>query len=261
MSLGNFLGSVGGAVGGLFGDAIGGTITGAAIGSGLGSIGSDLGTGMGLIGSGKGLYDSFNNTSLKNQMKYDQFKSELDYQYWSRKMSNRHTLEVGDLRQAGLNPILSANSAGSVASAIPNGAIPETSSQQSVAGAAREANRINAMVGESTSAKNVADAQAQIMNAETQRMQTLGNLSLQKTQAVVNNALKGWYVTQASNLSRYPSNNGRIERELRGVGRIIGDSTESLLRSLGVNSAGALDSSYHVHVPGTNRSYSGLGTD
>ena len=92
MSLGNFLGSVGGAIGGLFGDAIGGTITGATLGSGLGSIGSALGTGMGLVGSAKGLYDSFNNTSLKNQMKYDQFKSELDYQYWSRKMSNRHTL-------------------------------------------------------------------------------------------------------------------------------------------------------------------------
>jgi hypothetical protein len=111
-ALANIAGSIGGSIAGMFGgDAIGGTISGANFGSGLSNILGSAGNMLGFVNSAKGTYDSFNNTSLKNQMKYDQFKSELDYQYWSRKMSNRHTLEVGDLRQAGLNPILSANSA------------------------------------------------------------------------------------------------------------------------------------------------------
>lgn len=245
MSLGNFLGSVGGAIGGLFGDAIGGTITGATLGSGLGSLGSALGAGIGLIGSGKGLYDSFNNTSLKNQMAYDQYRAELDYQYWSRKMSNRHTLEVGDLRQAGLNPILSANSAGSVASAIPNGSIPETSSQQSAAGAAREANRINAMIGETTSAKNLAEAQASIMNAETGRM--VGIASARRS-----NAEAGLANTRSSNELAYPNNQPSLFKYINSGKQLVEDLFD---RNYGLpsNASPARRQRYEVFINGVGR--------
>ena len=245
MSLANVLGSIGGSIGGFFGDSIGGAITGATIGSSLGPIGSALGTGMGLIGSAKGLYDSFNNTSLKNQMKYDQFKSELDYQYWTKKMSNRHTLEVGDLRQAGLNPILSANSAGSVASAIPNGAIPETSSQQSAAGAAREANRINAMIGETTSAKNLAEAQATLMNAETGRMAGIAAAKRSIAEAGLAN-------TRSSNELAYPNNQPSLFKYINSGKQLVEDLFD---RNYGLpsNASPARKQRYEVFINGVGR--------
>lgn len=230
--------------------------------------GSGIGNLLGFGSDALGFYNDLTGNSAEQQKELMAYQAQIQNESWKYQMSNRHQLEVGDLRNAGLNPILSANSAGGIAAAIPNGALADSDSarygaRSSAALARQNAEQVASLIqtNASTQARNEAEAKATLMNSETQRMQTLGNLSLQKTQALVNNALKGWYVTQASNLSRYPSNNGRIERELRGVGRIIDDSTESLLRSLRVNSAGALDSTYHVHVPGTNRSYSGFGTD
>lgn len=50
--------------------------------------------------------------SSANSMNYQMFKENQDWQ--ERMFKNRHTYEVADLRNAGLNPVLSANSAGSV---------------------------------------------------------------------------------------------------------------------------------------------------
>lgn len=239
-----------------------------AVGSIFGGSGESSNTsnwGLGPVGN------TFANTALGIYANRKQFSDQVRLMEIQSRLNReeygmRHQLEVDDLRKAGLNPILSANSAGSIAG-VSGASAGDMSSSIDRASSSTQRSQQNelykAQMAELASrvGLNSASSQAQVMNAETQRMQTLGNLSLQKTQALVNNALKGWYVTQATNLSRYPSNNGRIERELRGVGRIIGDSTESLLRSLGANSAGSLDSTYRVHVPGTNRSYQGLGVD
>ena len=124
MSLGNFLGSVGGAIGGLFGDAIGGTITGATLGSGIGGIGDILGFGSDALG----LYNDLTGNSAKIQKELMAYQAQLQNASWKYQMSNRHQLEVGDLRNAGLNPILSANSAGGIAAGIPNGALADSDS-------------------------------------------------------------------------------------------------------------------------------------
>lgn len=47
-----------------------------------------------------------------NDLNYLMFRENLDWQ--ERMYKNRHTMEVEDLRRAGLNPVLSANNAGSV---------------------------------------------------------------------------------------------------------------------------------------------------
>lgn len=245
-ALANIAGSIGGSIAGMFGgDAIGGTISGANFGSGLSNILGSAGNMLGLVNSAKGTYDSFNNTSLKNQMKYDQFKSELDYQYWSKKMSNRHTLEVGDLRQAGLNPILSANSAGSVASAIPNGAIPESSSQQSLSASAREQNRINAMIGETTSAKNLAEAEAALMNAETGRMAGAAAAKRSIAEAGLAN-------TRSSNELAYPNNQPSLFKYINSGKQLIEDLFD---RNYGLpsNASPARRQRYEVFINGVGR--------
>lgn len=50
--------------------------------------------------------------SAANSLNYQMFKENMEFQ--ERMYKNRHTYEVEDLRRAGLNPVLSANTAGAV---------------------------------------------------------------------------------------------------------------------------------------------------
>ena len=206
MSLGNFLGSVGGAIGGLFGDAIGGTITGATLGSGLGSIGSSLGSLVGFGSDALGLFNDLTGNSAKVQKELMAYQAQLQNASWKYQMSNRHQLEVGDLRNAGLNPILSANSAGAISAGIPNGALADSDSarynaRSSAALARQNAAQVASLVqtNASTQARNEAEAKAAIMNAESNRMSAVAGANR-------NNAEAGYAAVRSKNEALYPSN-------------------------------------------------------
>ena len=90
--------------------------------------GSGIGDLMGFGSDAFGLYNDLTGNSAKVQKKLMAYQAQLQNESWKYQMSNRHQLEVGDLRNAGLNPILSANSAGSVAAGIPNGSLADSDS-------------------------------------------------------------------------------------------------------------------------------------
>ena len=78
------------------------------MGFSLGSIGKSIGGSLG--GLGGGLADIFNN---ERSMDYNSDEAAMQREFAMKVYKNRHQWEVEDLRKAGLNPILSANSGAS----------------------------------------------------------------------------------------------------------------------------------------------------
>lgn len=159
------------------------------------------------FGSGAlGLYNDLTGNSAKQQMELMRYQSQLQNESWKYQMSNRHQLEVGDLRNAGLNPILSANSAGSVAAGIPNGALADSDSarynaRSSAALARQNAQQVASLIqtNASTQARNEAEAKAAMMNAESNRMSAIAGANR-------NNAEAGYANVRSKNEALYPSN-------------------------------------------------------
>lgn len=154
---------------------------------------SDSGVGD-VLGFGSDLYGMYNDVtgnSAKIQRSLMAYQSQLQRENWQYQMSNRHQFEVGDLRNAGLNPILSANSAGSISAGIPNGALADSDSARQNARSQSAMVRQNAAQVESlirTNASQInlndANARAALKNADANflRAQADAGLSLQRTQ-------------------------------------------------------------------------------
>lgn len=194
------LGLVGGAIGGYFGGPSGAGI-GSSIGSGIGEFftGSDSGSGLGtsefsnLLGgasSALGFYNSATGRGIKDQKELMKYQAELQDYYWTKQYGQRHQLEVNDLRSAGLNPILSAHSAGSVGGVSASASPAETRSQRLLT--AVQAN----------------SALAQIQMMRSQAMKNNQELHLMGSQIYKNN-------TEASLMDRYQRMN-----ELETLARI-----------------------------------------
>ena len=133
--------------------------------------GSGLGDIMGFASDALGLYNDFTGNSAKQQKELMDYQAQLQRESWKYQMSNRHQLEVGDLRNAGLNPILSANSAGAISAGIPNGALADSDSARrnassSAALARQNAEQVASLIqtNASTQARNEAEAKAAMMS-------------------------------------------------------------------------------------------------
>lgn len=168
--------------------------------------GSGIGDLMGFGSDALGLFNDLTGNSAKVQKELMAYQAQLQNQSWKYQMSNRHQLEVGDLRNAGLNPILSANSAGSVAAGIPNGSLADSDSarygaRSSAALARQNAAQVASLIqtNASTQARNEAEAKAAIMNAESNRMSAVAGANR-------NNAEAGYAAVRSKNEALYPSN-------------------------------------------------------
>lgn len=168
--------------------------------------GSGIGDLLGFGSDAFGLFNDLTGNSAKVQKDLMKYQAQLQNESWKYQMSNRHQLEVGDLRNAGLNPILSANSAGSVAAGIPNGALADSDSarygaRSSAALARQNAAQVASLIqtNASTQARNEAEAKAAIMNAESNRMSAVAGANR-------NNAEAGYAAVRSKNEALYPSN-------------------------------------------------------
>lgn len=168
--------------------------------------GSGIGDLMGFGSDALGLFNDLTGNSAKVQKELMAYQAQLQNASWKYQMSNRHQLEVGDLRNAGLNPILSANSGGSVAAGIPNGSLADSDSarygaRSSAALARQNAAQVASLIqtNASTQARNEAEAKAAIMNAESNRMSAVAGANR-------NNAEAGYAAVRSKNEALYPSN-------------------------------------------------------
>lgn len=147
------------------------------------------------FGSGAlGFYNDLTGNSAKQQMELMRYQSQLQNESWKYQMSNRHQFEVGDLRNAGLNPILSANSAGAISAGIPNGALADSDSARFGARTNAQLARQNAQQVASliqTNAtqqdRNSAEAEALRMNAESNRINALAGARRSAAEAALFN--------------------------------------------------------------------------
>lgn len=218
-----FFGNLGLGIGNLFGDSIGGASIGSSLGSGLSNLFSS-GLGGSLLNFGLGQASARSYLAQQKELMYLQHALNLDA------YGQRHQLEVSDLKKAGLNPILSANSGGSVTSSAGLPSAQSIADQMDKIGSAKNRvsteDLIRAQVQQSASSSglNTAQAQATLMNAITNRMQTAGDLSLKKIQEQLNISLKALNAVRTANESRYPANQGSFEKNLRGVVRMVEDT-------------------------------------
>lgn len=133
------------------------------------------------FGSGAlGLFNDVTGNSAKQQMELMRYQTQLQNESWKYQMSNRHQFEVGDLRNAGLNPILSANSGGAISAGIPNGALADSDSARFGARTNAQLARQNAQqvaslvqTNATQQERNTAEAEALRMNAESNRINAL----------------------------------------------------------------------------------------
>lgn len=174
-------------------------VSGFLSGSGIGDI-------LGFGSDALGLFNDLTGNSAKIQKELMAYQAQLQNESWKYQMSNRHQLEVGDLRNAGLNPILSANSAGGIAAGIPNGALADSDSarygaRSSAALARQNAAQVASLIqtNASTQARNEAEAKAALMNAESNRMSAVAGANR-------NNAEAGYAAVRSKNEALYPSN-------------------------------------------------------
>lgn len=211
---------------------------------------SDSGLGD-ILGFGSDLYGMYNDVtgnSAKSQKEMMAYQSQLQRENWQYQMSNRHQFEVGDLRNAGLNPILSANSAGGISAGIPNGSLADSDSarhnaRSSAALARQNAAQVESLIRTNASQINLNDANARaaLKNADANflRAQADAGLSLQRTQ----------------NERLYPANQPLPFRYLNSAAGLI-DSIENFLdRRYGPpgNASPERRRRYEVFIDGTSK--------
>jgi hypothetical protein len=214
--------------------------------------GSGIGDIFGFGSDALGFYNDLTGNSAKQQKELMAYQARLQNESWKYQMSNRHQLEVGDLRNAGLNPILSANSAGSVAAGIPNGSLADSDSarygaRSSAALARQNAAQVASLVqtNASTQARNEAEAKAALMNAESNRMSAIAGANR-------NNAEASYAAIRSKNEALYPSNQPTPFKYINSAKGLIDSIEEYLDRHYGSSSNGSPDrrQSYEVFING-----------
>lgn len=202
-----------------------------------------------------GLFNDLTGNSAKQQKELMAYQAQLQNELWKYQMSNRHQLEVGDLRNAGLNPILSANSAGGIAAGIPNGSLADSDSarygaRSSAALARQNAAQVASLIqtNASTQARNEAEAKAAIMNAESNRMSAVAGANR-------NNAEAGYAAVRSKNESLYPSNQPTPFKYINSAKGMIDSIEDFLDRRYGLpsNASPERRRRYEVHINGVGR--------
>lgn len=217
--------------------------------------GSGVGDILGLGSDALGLYHDLTGNSAQMQKELMAYQAQLQNASWKYQMSNRHQLEVGDLRNAGLNPILSANSAGAISAGIPNGALADSdssrySARSSAALARQNAAQVASLIqtNASTQARNEAEAKAAIMNAESNRMSAVAGANR-------NNAEAGYAAVRSKNEALYPSNQPMPFKYLNSAKGLVGSIEEFFDRKYGLpsNASPERRKRYEVYINGVGR--------
>lgn len=217
--------------------------------------GSGIGNIIGFGSDALGLYNDVTGNSAKQQKELMAYQARLQNESWKYQMSNRHQLEVGDLRNAGLNPILSANSAGSVAAGLPNGALADSdsarySARSSAALARQNAAQVASLIqtNASTQARNEAEAKAALMNAESNRMSAVAGANR-------NNAEAGYAAVRSKNEALYPSNQPMPFKYLNSAKGLVDSIEDFLDRRYGLpsNASPERRKRYEVFINGVGR--------
>lgn len=218
---------------------------------------SDSGIG-GILSFGSdalGLYNDLTGNSAKQQKELMAYQAQLQNESWKYQMSNRHQLEVGDLRNAGLNPILSANSAGAISAGIPNGALADSDSARYAARSSAALARQNAaqvasliQTNASTQARNEAEAEATLMNAKSNRMAAIAGANR-------NNAEASYAAVRSKNESLYPSNQPLPFKYLNSAKAMADELEDFLQRLYGLpsNASPERRRRYEVQINGVGR--------
>lgn len=217
----------------------------------LGDIGDIVGFGSDALG----LYNDLTGNSAKQQMELMRYQTQLQNESWKYQMSNRHQFEVGDLRNAGLNPILSANSAGGIAAGIPNGALADSDSARYGARtnarlARQNAEQVASLVQTNATQqeRNSAEAEALRMNAESNRIAALAGARRSAAEAALFNQ-------RTVNERLYPANQPLPFRYLNSAKGMV-DSVEDFLdRRYGLpsNASPERRRRYEVYINGVGR--------
>lgn len=195
-----------------------------------------------------GIVSGFTNDYFKDRDESRQ--QELSDQSWRMRQSNAHQLEVEDLKNAGLNPILSATNGGSMASA----ASVSSSGSDSLSSAAQvniakkqlgidqqnadngtisaKANALNAdtqkSIGISTVKKNEADTNFVIQQALNNAALTAQQISNMKTEQAVKQAVGDAQVLNLQSSASAASKNAESQSILAAVARENGISLRDL---------------------------------
>ena len=214
--------------------------------------GSGIGDILGFGSDALGLYNDLTGNSAKVQKELMSYQAQLQNASWKYQMSNRHQLEVGDLRNAGLNPILSANSAGGIAAAIPNGALADSDSarygaRSSAALARQNAAQVASLIqtNASTQARNEAEAKAALMNAESNKISAVAGANR-------NNAEAGYAAVRSKNEALYPSNQPLPFKYLNSAKGMVDNIENWFDRRYGLpsNASPERRRRYEVHING-----------
>jgi hypothetical protein len=217
--------------------------------------GSGIGDLLGFGSDALGFYNDLTGNSAKQQKELMAYQAQLQNASWKYQMSNRHQLEVGDLRNAGLNPILSANSAGGIAAGIPNGALADSDSarygaRSSAALARQNAAQVASLIqtNASTQARNDAEAKAAIMNAESNRMSAVAGANR-------NNAEAGYAAVRSKNEALYPSNQPLPFKYLNSAKGMVEQIEDLFDRHYGLpsNASPERRRRYEVYINGVGR--------
>jgi hypothetical protein len=217
--------------------------------------GSGIGDILSFGSDALGLYHDLTGNSAKQQKELMDYQARLQNESWKYQMSNRHSLEVGDLRNAGLNPILSANSAGAISAGIPNGALADSDSarhnaRSSAALARQNAEQVASLIqtNASTQARNEAEAKATLMNAESNRMAAIAGANR-------NNAEAGYANVRSKNEALYPSNQPLPFKYINSAKGMVKDIEDFFDRRYGLpsNASPERQKRYEVFINGVGR--------
>lgn len=231
---------------------------GKAISSVTKPVSSFLGDIGGIVGFGSdalGLYNDLTANSAKQQKELMRYQTQLQNESWKYQMSNRHQFEVGDLRNAGLNPILSANSAGSIAAGIPNGVLADSDSARSGARtnarlARQNAEQVASLVQTNATQqeRNFAEAEALRMNAESNRISALAGARRSAAEAALFNQ-------RTINERLYPANQPTPFKYLNSAKGMVDSLEDFFDRHYGLPSNASLERRrrYEVHINGVGR--------
>jgi len=135
----------------------------AAAGSAFGPWGTVIGAGLGLVGSILGGKQSAKGLRRQNQLAREEAQRNRDFQ--ERMSSTAHQREVEDLREAGLNPILSGT--GGMGASSPGGSMAAQVDEKTAAVAtARELARTMAEIANMRKTGKLIDAQTEKTRSE-----------------------------------------------------------------------------------------------